>query len=324
MPSLKRAKPNAIIMDFSGTAAKTGFIDKILIPFLHWNVKRYVVENWDNDDFAEHLRRMKKQNARDIEEAGEEVPKLEESKDVSQQQNSLVSYINWCLNTEKEHRAITLFRFGVWFHGVKQRKIQTPVYSDVAMQMLKWQYDMKIKLVLFSHGWVEAQSVFMTNTNHGDLFKHFDYHYDTDIGDMEAPESYNKILQEINEPPEKVCFLTKSPTQANVAKGVGINSILVLTHRREIERLSPEDKNLPMIRSFNQLEFEEQMDGQQINQTNQWNQKSEANQPFEESERNQLFEESRGNQPFEESKGNQPNDEIEANQGEAKEDFEIF
>jgi methionine salvage enolase-phosphatase E1 len=69
-------------------------------------------------------------------------------------------------------------------------------------------------------------------------------------------ESYQKILAKIGEQPEDVIFLTKSPEEAKAAKEVGITPILVLTHRRNIQKLDESDKQMTIIRSFNELEFE--------------------------------------------------------------------
>jgi methionine salvage enolase-phosphatase E1 len=46
MANLKVPKPKAIIFDLSGTAAKTPFIDKVLIPFIKTNIKSYVEQKW--------------------------------------------------------------------------------------------------------------------------------------------------------------------------------------------------------------------------------------------------------------------------------------
>ncbi len=59
------------------------------------------------------------------------------------------------------------------------------------------------------------------------------------------------ILTKICEQPEGVIFLTKSPEEAKVE--VGITPILVVTHRKNIEKLDESDKQITTIRSFNEL-----------------------------------------------------------------------
>jgi methionine salvage enolase-phosphatase E1 len=96
----------------------------------------------------------------------------------------------------------------------------------------------------------------MSNTNHGDLNLLIDNHFDTSFGPLTDKESYQKILAKIGEQPEGVIFLTKSPEEAKAAKEIGITPILVLTHRKNIEKLDESDKQMTRIRSFNELEFE--------------------------------------------------------------------
>ncbi len=46
MGQLKLPKPKAIIFDISGTAAKTSFIEKVLMLYIKSAIKDYVEEKW--------------------------------------------------------------------------------------------------------------------------------------------------------------------------------------------------------------------------------------------------------------------------------------
>ena len=147
-------------------------------------------------------------------------------------------------------------RFHVWFDGYDKGRIETPVYSDVAIQIQKWRCDLQIQLYVLSNGWAEANRRFLSKTNHGDLNLLISGHFDTTIGSFLSPDTYQKVLAEIKRSPEEVLFLTKSADEARTAQSVGIAVVLVMTHRRNIEKLEEADKSLPRIRSFNELEFE--------------------------------------------------------------------
>ena len=81
-------------------------------------------------------------------------------------------------------------------------------------------------------------------------------HYDTTIGPTTEPETYRKLLSRIKQKSSDVLFLTKSPDEARAANSVGIVTVLVMTHRKNIEKLDESEKAMPRIRSFNELEFE--------------------------------------------------------------------
>jgi methionine salvage enolase-phosphatase E1 len=69
-----------------------------------------------------------------------------------------------------------------------------------------------------------------------DLNLLIDNHFDTSLGPLTDKESSQRILAKISEQPEDVIFITKSAEEAKVAKETRITSILVVTHRRNIEK----------------------------------------------------------------------------------------
>lgn len=86
----------------------------------------------------------------------------------------------------------------------------------------------------------------------------FSGQYDTKIGNLRQADTYKKLLAEIRQEAKDVLFFTKAPLKARAAAEAGITSILVLTHCRNVERLSPEDKrDFQHIRTFLEVEFEE-------------------------------------------------------------------
>jgi len=61
-------------------------------------------------------------------------------------------------------------------------------------------------------------------------------------------ESSQKILAKIGEQPEGVMFRIKFAEEAKAAKETRITSILVVTHRRNIQKLDESDKQITTIR----------------------------------------------------------------------------
>ena len=82
MANLKVPKPKAIIFDLSGTAAKTSFIDKVLIPYIKTNVKSYVEQKWTEIELTKDVERLRAQSQKD-----ESAPKIAENdSEVAEQQ----------------------------------------------------------------------------------------------------------------------------------------------------------------------------------------------------------------------------------------------
>lgn len=253
MVQLQVKKPRAILFDISGTVAKSSFIDKVLMPYIKEFIRMYLEENYEQRNVRTDIENLRVQASRD--DAAPKIPGPEAGR--ANLINATVAYVNYCADNKMENKAITLLRFHMWFDGYKRQRLETPVYSDVAIQIQKWRCDQEIKLFVFSNGWAEATKRFLSRTNHGDMNLLIDDHFDTTTGSLTDPATFAKVLdhEKVKEQPQDVLFLTKSPEEARAAIAAGLIVVMVLTHRRNIEKLDTEGRRLPRVRSFNEIEF---------------------------------------------------------------------
>ena len=243
-------RPKAIFMDLAGTAIKTSFIDKELMPYIKNNVKTFIVVNWLEKDIRRDVDSLRIEALKDS-----KAPKIEpQEAPEGEQKQSVVDYINYCSDNKKENLAISKFRFHMWFNGYDRNKLQTSVYSDVGIQLRKWK-DMDIKIFVVSNTWVEAAKKFLSKTTQGNLNELMEGHFDCGEGPFNKKETFQKIVEKIDLKEEDVLFMTKSPKEAVAAKEAGLDIVLVLTHRKNVDKLTEEEKKLPRIRSFIELEF---------------------------------------------------------------------
>ena len=251
MVQLQVQKPRAILFDISGTVTKSSFIDKVLMPYIKDNIHIYLEENWGLKNVHVDLDNLRAQAALDAPDA----PQIPRNADKATMIDATVAYVNHCVEYKKENKALALLRFHMWFDGYKRERIETPVYSDVAIQIQKWRCEQNIKLYVFSNGWSEATKRFLSRTNHGDLNLLINGHFDTSLGSLSDPTTYTRLLEKINEQPNMVLFLTKSAEEGRAAIQAGLYVVLCLTHRRNIEKLDSEGKKMARVRSFNEIEF---------------------------------------------------------------------
>ena len=122
--------------------------------------------------------------------------------------------------------------------------------------MQKWRCDEEIKLYVVSQGWSEANKVFMSRTNQGDMGLLIDDYFDTSMGPLGESETFKKILEKVGAN-DNVIFFTKSGWAASAASGAGIFPILVMTHKKSYDMLNEEEKSMAIIRTMNEVEFEE-------------------------------------------------------------------
>lgn len=273
LPPLQVKKPSAILLDFVGTIAKSSFIDGTLLPYLKDNVQRYLEENWDSRavqmDIA-NLRAMAEQEGSGAGGGGGGGPQI--SKEAADQQKiiaDVVAYTGHCQAAGKRSDALTLMNFHMWFDGLNRGRLLTPIYSDVAAQLAKWAAPpLAIRVYICCNGWSQASRRFLAHTSHGDLTPYFAGYFDTEHGELTEAATYGAMIAQMQAdgggggaggapppPPESMLFLTKDVTVARAAIAAGLNAILVLTHRRSIQKLDEEGKKLPRVRSLNDIEF---------------------------------------------------------------------
>ena len=251
MVQLQVRKPRAILFDISGSVAKSSFIDKVLMPYITEFIRTYLEENFEQKNVCTDIENLREQAKRD--EAAPKIPGPEAGRPALI--DATVACVTHCAECKKENKAITLLRFHMWFDGYKRERIETPVYSDVAIQIQKWRCDQDIKLFVFSNGWAEATKRFLSRTNHGDMNLLIEDHFDTTLGPLTTQATFVKVSEKVQLPAQDLLFLTKSADEACAAQNAGLIVVLVLTHRRNIEKLDGEARRIPRVRSFNELEF---------------------------------------------------------------------
>lgn len=258
MPSVQVKKPKAIVFDIMGTITKSGLIEKVLMPFIKENVRKYLNDSWDKADLQKDIDRLRKQMVKEG-AADHKVPLIKD-KDSSPEEikESVAQNVEYYMEHGMDTKAHQIFRFNMWFAGFLSGLLKTHVYSDVALQMKKWKMEEGIKLYTFSNMWVDAQKVVLTHTNHGDLGSLISGYYDTStIGSPRETSSYSKLVEKIGVPAEDIVFLTKSTEAERAASPSGIVVVLVLTHRHNVAALEQEAGGAKYVRSFHEIEFTE-------------------------------------------------------------------
>src|SRR5882724_5857307 len=101
MGQLKIPKPKAIIMDMSGTAVKTAFIDKVLMPYIKANVKTFVEEKWKDKALQKEVDSLRKESQKD--ESGLKIAAKDAEE--AEQQQSVVEYVIAATDAKKESKA---------------------------------------------------------------------------------------------------------------------------------------------------------------------------------------------------------------------------
>lgn len=246
-------RPKAICFDILGTASKSGFVERILFPYLKLNMDAYLTKHWEEAEFKRLFKR--------IQDYSVELNKSEPSTPIvlahntSQAKSSLINFLNFCNDNGVQSPPVTQLRFKIWFEGYSGSQILTPIYRDVPSGLRRW-FAEGIKFYVFSNTWVEAQKALLRNTNHGDLTNLIAGHFDNDFGLLNEPDSWRRFCAQVRQRPEDTLFLTKSVQEGKAALDAGLQVVLVLTHRHNVKAVGPEDRQrFPYVRTLDDLQW---------------------------------------------------------------------
>lgn len=251
-------RPRAIILDVVSTAVKAGFIEKILLKYLRDHGRDVIAQKWADPDFKEIVALVRRQVRKD-QEAHPEMPRVnDKNAPLDDQINSVYQNMLWMTDNGVDTDAHYRLKYAIYEIGYTQGRIVTHVYQDVARNLRIWT-EQGIRIVLFSHAWVRTQKLLMKYTNHGDLSPCIDTYFDEQtIGPMSSYESFQKIQEFLQLPPNDIIFVTKGITEGNAAKMVAIHTILVISHGWQQSRYNPRDlASFERIRSFDELVWAE-------------------------------------------------------------------
>jgi len=265
MPTVTIEKPKAIILDFMSTCVKTGFIEKCLYRFIKVNGREIIQQKWDDKHFKEIVAQVRRQTRKDLEALGttensETLPQvLDKKSPVDAQQDSLYANLVWMIDHKRETDAHYRLKFAIYEDAYQKKALHTHVYQDVARNIRKWK-DQGIKIVLFSHAWIQTQRLFMNSTNHGELTSCIEGYYDTQTqGSLTNPQSYHDLcIKHLGVNPNEVIFLTKGTHEGHAARLAGIHSFIVISHNYQLEKYKKEElESFERLGSFDELVWKE-------------------------------------------------------------------
>ncbi|KAH9406168.1 Enolase-phosphatase E1 [Tyrophagus putrescentiae] len=256
MPQVRLRKPKAILFDIAGTVTHTTFMDKVLAAHIRRNAATFVHNNWANGQIQADVELMRTAAAKN-----KSWPQIPPANDQAAVCDSVAKLANHLLDSSDNADCLGFaqLRFHMWFDAYAKGQLTTAIYSDVAIQMKRWRCDYDIKLFVVSHGWSEANKVFMSRTNQGDMTLLIDGYFDTKGGAWEEGASFKKLLEgqlHLSGGQGAVVLFTKTGAVARAAATAGIMPIIVTTHQKCFDALNEEEKKMAIIRTMNEVEFE--------------------------------------------------------------------
>ena len=99
---------------------------------------------------------------------------------------------------------------------------------------------------------MQAQKLYFSNTDKGNILNLFDGHFDTKIGNKKEKDSYLKIAKAIGVKPEEIVFFSDDEDEIENAHQSGLEVVKV---SREGDKPYIENYPYKQIKNFKEIDF---------------------------------------------------------------------
>ncbi|NPA13003.1 MAG: acireductone synthase [Aquificae bacterium] len=221
-----------ILLDIEGTIAPISFVKEVLFPYSKERIDSFLKENKDDPQVAQIINQVKEiANVETLEEVAETLKR-------------------W-IDEDRKITPLKDLQGLIWKEGFETGQLKAPLYPDAYNKMKQWK-EKGYPMYIYSSGSVEAQKLFFSHTEKGNILHWFKGFFDTKIGNKKETSSYLKIAQQIGEKPEKFVFFSDNEDEITASAKAGMEVYRVA---REGETEFIPDFPYPQIRTFNEVEL---------------------------------------------------------------------
>ncbi|WP_433924242.1 acireductone synthase [Vreelandella sp. 21] len=197
----------AVVTDIEGTTTDINFVHKVLFPYAQAKLPDFLRANADSPEVAEQISTVRR-------EMGDADATLEAV---------IAQLLHW-IETDQKVTPLKALQGMVWADGYQRGDFKGHLYSDVASALRQWQQAGKA-LYVYSSGSVQAQKLLFGYSEEGDLTPLFSGYFDTHIGHKREATAYQRIIAELDLPPEAVLFLSDVVEELDAAKQAGMQTL---------------------------------------------------------------------------------------------------
>lgn len=218
-----------VLLDVEGTIGSKTFLTQVLAPYARAHLRRYIGEHAQD---AEVVQALKDTHALSGGGASDPIAVL----------------LDW-IDQDRKAPPLKKLQGLVWRKGFEGGDFQGHLFEDAAQAVQAW-HTQGLPLAIYSSGSVQAQHLYFGHSVAGNLLHCFAAHFDTEVGAKTAADSYRQIAQRLQQTPERILFLSDSPSELQAAQQVGMQVQQVVR-----EDTQP-DARFAQVRSFSELQIQ--------------------------------------------------------------------
>lgn len=249
---IKVKRPKAIVLDIEGTTTSATYYPSAVAPYIRNHMENYLRAHWNEEHVQSIIKDLRQQALQNP-----QIPKISDptQSTLGEVQRSAINHIEFLLRTNTTTIALLYLQMYVWLEGQMKGVLKTHIYRDVVEMMFKWKMEERIQIYIYSSARADVQMLMFACTEYGSLLHLIDGHFDSKIGVKTATDTYHRIAQAIQQPPQNIAFFTDDAKEARSAKSVGCRVLLV---KREKKTFSPiESSQFDVINSFDKVKWQD-------------------------------------------------------------------
>ncbi len=227
-----------ILLDIEGTTTPIAFVHDVLFTYARQHVRDYLAQHASelDDDIAQ----LRDEHARDLNSDAAPPP-------LTHDLDSIATYVHWLIDRDRKSTGLKSLQGKIWQEGYVNGTLKSQVFDDVRPAFERWT---GLQICIFSSGSVLAQQLLFAHTDHGDLTTFISDYFDTNVGPKGDPESYRKIANKMNLPPNEILFISDVVTELEAATAAGMQTRLSI---RPGNQPQPDPDRFQIIHSLNEL-----------------------------------------------------------------------
>jgi enolase-phosphatase E1 len=236
---LRERGVDAVLLDVEGTTTPMAYVYDVLFPYARARLSAYLkahVADEETRDLLATLRVEWQEDAR----KGEEPPPWAFA-DVP----AAARYLDWLMDRDRKSPSLKRIQGEIWKDGFASGELRPDLFADVAPAFAEWKAA-GIEIAIYSSGSVLAQKlIFREHLPHISAF------FDTSVGPKRSIDSYRRIADELQRPPERILFVSDVPEELNAALDAGMQIVLAV---RPGNRPVDGPDSLEEVSSFGELQ----------------------------------------------------------------------
>jgi enolase-phosphatase E1 len=218
MLATKASPFRSVLLDIEGTTSPISFVYETLFPYAREHLGSFLHEHSSDPAVTSIFEELKSANLNDVPEGAPPIT----GRDLLQE---ITDYLVWLMDRDRKTAPLKALQGLIWEQGFSQGELQSEIFADVPACLHQW-HEAGLQIAIYSSGSVLAQKMVFRYTPYGDLTNLISGYFDTGFGPKKQPQSYQRIVADLQVAAEQVMFVSDIAEELEAARTAGLGTAL--------------------------------------------------------------------------------------------------